>query len=149
MLLKTFRLNLWVVSFIYGLSVFSAGLLWLITGRPFDKITYSKILGYSINDFVVQTTTRTNNLISSLIRFLGGNTGVILGIMIMFISLFSYRKHVKLAWYVLWIIPLHSIIDLILLIFYDAVSFSSFAFDLTTILVFTLIQIITFKEFTC
>jgi len=148
MLLKTFRLNLWVVSFLYGLSVFSAGLLWLISGRPFDKITYSKILGYSINDFIVQTTTHTNNLISSLIRFLGGNTGVILGIMIMVISLWGCRKHAPLAWYVLWIIPLHSIIDIILLIFNDAVSFRSFAFDLTTILVFTLIQIITFKEFT-
>jgi hypothetical protein len=67
----------------------------------------------------------------------------------MVISLLDYRKHVPLAWYVLWIIPLHSIIDIILFIFYDAVSFSSFAFDLTTILVFTLIQIITSKEFTC
>jgi len=88
-------------------------------------------------------------MMSVVKRFLGGNTGVILGIMIIVISLFGYRKHEPLAWYVLWIIPLHSIIDIILLIFYDAVSFSSFAFDLTTILVFTLIQIITFKEFTC
>jgi hypothetical protein len=136
-----------MVPFLYGVSLFCAGLVWLITGRPFDQITYSKILGCSYSDIIILNSKYTNNLITSLVRFLGGNTGVILGIMIIGLSLEGYRRHLILAWYILWLIPLHSMIDLVLLILCNVGSTGSLAFDISIILGFPAIQFIAQKDF--
>jgi hypothetical protein len=55
---------------------------------------------------------RVATLMSALVRELGGNFWLLAGVLIVAVSVTSYRRGEKWAWYALWILPLHTALDM-------------------------------------
>ena len=136
----------WLVFFSYGILLLLASLYWIFAGMPFDHLTYEKIINSSWSDFIAGSSPHTVKLISALVRELGGNIGIVAGILIMAISSFSYRKREKWAWYSLWVVPANVLFDAITLTYYGALTYSSVAWDSLLFLLTSLSLILSYNR---
>ncbi len=123
------RTYVWIVPFLYGVLLFAAALYWLVLGAPFDTAFYSKVAGVALVDAMAALSPSAARAISALVREMGGNTGLVAGILIMAVSAFAFRRNEQWSWYVLWVLPLHSAIDLVTAAAYSALSPAVVAWD--------------------
>jgi hypothetical protein len=73
---------------------------------------------------------RVATLMSALVRELGGNFWLLAGALIVAVSVTSYRRGEKWAWYALWILPLHAALDMATVAGYGALSMASATWDI-------------------
>ena len=125
-----YREYLWVIPFVYGALVFAASIWWIVTGTPFDQLTYEKIVRMPWSEAMRAFDPRAVRLIGALFRELGGNFGILAGLLTMAISANSFRNGERWAWYALWILPIHSALDLVTVIGYGAISVYSLLWDI-------------------
>jgi len=123
------RRHAWVLLFGCGaLLVFSA-LYWLAQGRPFDRGAY-EIIGGAAWGHLFAFDPASRSVVSAIVRGLGGNMGLIAGVLVMIIAANGYRCGERWTWYAMWVLPLEAAIDLATLAGYDALTPTSAAWDI-------------------
>ena len=123
------RTYVWIIPFLYGVLLFTAALYWLVVGEPFDTAFYGRVAGKALVDVMAAVSPGTSRAFSALVREMGGNTGLVAGILIMATSAFAFRRNERWSWYALWVLPLHSAIDLVTVAAYGALSPAVVAWD--------------------
>lgn len=84
---------------------------------------------------------------SALVRELGGNFGLLAGVLIVVIATTSYRRGEKWAWYALWILPLHASLDMATVEGYGALSMASATWDIALVLSTILALLLPYRRF--
>jgi hypothetical protein len=125
----------WLVPFAYGALLCAASLVWLVSGLPFDHVTYERIAGIQWSKLIKSLDPRTTLMISAIVRELGGNTGIVAGILVMAVSATGYRKKEKWAWFTLWLLPFHSALDIATVTCYGALTLHAAIWDIALITV--------------
>lgn len=97
-----------------ALLLLAAGLYWSLTGAPFDRATYDLLAGGSWVTSLDAQPPATARVFATLFRLLGGNTAILAGGLMLAIAITSYRSGQICAWIAVWLLPLHSVLDLLL-----------------------------------
>ena len=127
------RNRLWLLPFTYGALLFGAAMYWLVMGEPFDTDTYGRVAGSSWGEVTASMTPGTVRFIEALVREIGGNSALGAGILIMAITSTAFRDGERWSWYVLWVLPMHSFIDLFIVASYGALSIPVVSWDFALI----------------
>jgi len=96
----------WLIPFAYGALVMGAALYWTVAGAPFDKATYELAMGMRWSEMIESSNPKLPVLLSALVRELGGNFGLVAGVLIMAIAATAFRNGEKWAWWTLWVLYL-------------------------------------------
>ncbi len=123
----------WLLPFAYGMLLCVASLLWLISGLPFDQVTYERIAGVPWKEAVNSLEPRMLRMMTAIVREMGGNTGLVAGLFTMVISATGFRKREKWAWFALWLLPAHSALDMATVASYGALTRHALIWDLSLI----------------
>lgn len=106
---------LWIVPCSYGLLLIGAAAWWLATGEPFDADSYARI-GRSAWPAIVSSRTPAQSLVwAAMVRLLGGNTALLAGELTLAVAGFGYQSRARWVWFTLWLLPLHALLDLVIL----------------------------------
>jgi hypothetical protein len=138
---RFFERYAWFIPFSYGLLILAASAFWLVWGTPFDTATYHRVAGMPWGDIMAASHPRVPAVVSALVRFLGGNFGLLSGILVIAVAVTAFRSGERWAWFAMLALPLHSLIDPGILIHYDALAPASLAWD-CALIVYTLLGIL-------
>ena len=103
---------LWLIPFAYGALLVMAGVFWLVAGAPFDRQAYERIAGMPWLELQTRLGLSGGAVASALVRLLGGNGALLAGGLVMAVTYFGYRTGLRWAWFTLWLLPLHGLVDL-------------------------------------
>ena len=103
---------LWLVPTLYGVLLLIASVWWLLVGEPFDRGTYERIAGLPWQALTRELTPAHAAVMAAMVRLLGGNGGLVAGGLIIAVASFGYRNGAPWAWFSLWLLPLHALLDL-------------------------------------
>ncbi len=137
----------WLVPFAYGALLCAASLAWLVSGLPFDHVTYERIAGIPWYEMIKSLDPRTMRVIGAIVRELGGNTGLVAGALIMAVSATGFRRKEKWAWFALWLLPFHAGLDMATVVGYGAITPHAVVWDVTLITVTSAVLIGSAKGF--
>jgi len=99
---KVYEKYAWILLFVIGVLILVGGLPHSF-GINTDPETVERIIGMTLNEFKESNPTFFD-LYNFYFRF-GGLSDIGVAFFIMAISLTTYRKGEKIAWYILWFIP--------------------------------------------
>lgn len=103
---------LWTIPTLYGVLLLAASAWWLVFGEPFDHGTYERISGSPWQVLTREFTPPQSAVFAAMVRLLGGNGGLMAGGHIIAVAFFGYRTGSTWAWFTLWLLPLHALLDL-------------------------------------
>jgi hypothetical protein len=106
---------LWLIPFGYGALLFVAGVFWLVGGAPFDRQAYERIAGMPWPELQTRLGLAGSAVANALVRLLGGNGALLGGGLAMAVAYFGYRTGLRWAWFALWLLPMHALVDLYVL----------------------------------
>ncbi len=86
-------------------------------------------------------------VVGAIVRELGGNTGLVAGVLVMFVSTTGFRRKEKWAWFALWLLPLHSSLDMVTIACYGALTPHAAIWDVALIIVTSAVLIGSTKGF--
>lgn len=79
------------------------------------------------------------------VRLLGGNFALLSGWLIVVIAVTAYRRGERWAWYALWILPVHAVLDLTIVSMYRALSPAAILWDGSLLLSTLLAQALSYQ----
>ena len=138
---------LWAIPALYGVLLLAASAWWLVVGEPFDHGTYERI-GEAPWDVIVGPFASSQCAVfAAVVRLLGGNGGLLAGGLTLALARFGYRAGVRWAWFTLWLLPLHALLDLMLLTASGGFSVMAVVWDggFATVMIAT--QVVSYSRF--
>ncbi|MBX3192045.1 MAG: hypothetical protein KF819_33955 [Labilithrix sp.] len=135
----------WVLLFTEGALLGLSALFWLSRGHFFDGRIYEAIGGSSWMsvDAVFPGVAR---LVSLAVRLFG--LGVLcFGMLVIAISVTSYRRAERWAWYAMWVVPLYSVVTLAVVGAYHALSVTSVAWHTALLCLALLALVVPYDRF--
>jgi hypothetical protein len=112
---RTLEPILWLIPFVYGALLVVAGFFWLVRGAPLDRQAYERIAGMPWLELQTRLGLAGAAVANALVRLFGGNGALLGGGLTMAVSYFGYRTGLRWAWFALWLLPLHALVDLYVL----------------------------------
>ena len=82
-----------------------------------------------------------------MVRLLGGNTGLLAGGLTVALAGFGYRSHARWVWFTLWLLPLHALLDLMILGASGGLSVAATLWDVALALAMILMLVTAFPHF--
>lgn len=138
---------LWTIPALYGVLLLAVSAWWLVVGEPFDHATYERI-GEAPWDVVVGSFASSQSAVfAAVVRLLGGNGGLLAGGLTVALARFGYRSGATWAWFTLWLLPVHALLDLMLLTASGGFSVMAVVGDggLATVMITT--QVVSYSRF--
>ncbi len=108
---KAYEKHAWILLFVFGILWLIYG-FYLFIGTPEASIGFESRTGIAWSELVASSP-RVAEAVTYIIRF-AGIMVVVLGIFVIAVSLKSYRRGERWAWYTFWTLPVFPGIDLAL-----------------------------------
>lgn len=138
---------LWTIPALYGVLLLAVSAWWLVVGEPFDHGTYERIGEAPWDVMMGPFASSQSAVFAAVVRLLGGNGGLLAGGLTVALARFGYRSGARWAWFMLWLLPVHALLDLMLLTASGGFSVMAVVWDggLATVMIAT--QVVSYSRF--
>ena len=118
----------WVAIFLVGLVLGCGALFWTLWGRFFDPGFYEAVSGGTWTVTSALVSPGIERVATAGVRF-AGFLGVMASVFVIAISLTSFRRRERWAWYVIWAVPAFAALDFAMVAGYQALTLTSILWD--------------------